>query len=66
MTHILRISTLLAETYMLENLTSENIVQLVQVTKDNFYFVILKSRYHWVWRVYLNMSVHYFKKGLAK
>ena len=65
MTHILRISTWLAETYMLDNLTSENIVQLVQVTKDNFYFVILKSRYHWVWRVYL-LSVHYFKKGVAK
>ena len=63
MTHILRISTLFAETYMLDNLTSENIVQ---VTKDNFYFVISKSRYHWVWRVYLNMSVHYFKKGVAK
>ena len=30
MTHILRISTWLAETYMLDNLTSENIIQLVQ------------------------------------
>ena len=26
----------------------------------------MKSTYHWVWRAYLNMSVHYFKKEVPK